>query len=454
MRCATAIFISLAVLAQTLGAAPPPVRAVQTMDQAHQLLVQGATFPQRAAVLKLAGELREALLKALYLPQERYPTARPILLLLNPQQRPEIPPDVEVIEDPGGLKLQLRLAPLEGEVSPQVERSLLTALIVELSQRPLAPGGSNKLEPVLSPPRWLVDAVLYKHHHPDSRFFPVRLRPVLEAGKIPSPLLLLARPENDIAASSEEEISLARCLLWMLTNRSENRSGLRALLKTDFTQNPLQNIQKLFPFLGDTEASLYKEWTLAIAAYGTQDEIVSLDGPKTQLEIERLLQLDLTEAETGRHLRFPLEQFSDFLRFPGIRSVLATRQLEWILLQERGHFLYTAVIATYAAVCGELSRGKTEGIPLRLREATLERESVSARLSRIRDHMNWYQAVAAPRQNSAKLREFYRILDQRPALSEKVIEALDKAELQLKEEGEREDITRILDDAQRRKIEK
>ncbi len=454
MRCATAIFLSLAVLAQSLGAAPPPVRAVQTMDQSHQLLVQGATFPQRAAVLKLAGELRESLLKALYLPLERYPTARPLLLLLNPQQRPEIPPEVEVIEDPGGLKLQLRLAPLEGEASPQVERAILTALIIELSQRPSSPGGSDKLEPVLYPPRWLVDAVLHKHHHPDSRFSPVRLRPVLEGGRIPSPLLLLARPENDVAVSSEEEIALARCLLWMLTNRSENRSGLWALLKTDFTQDPLRSIQKLFPFLGNTEASLTKEWTLAIAAYGTQDEIVSLDGPKTQLEIERLLQFDLTETETGRHLSLPLEQFSDFLRFPGIRSILATRQLEWILLQERGHFLYGAVIATYAAVCGELARGKTEGIPLRLREATLERESVSARLSRIRDHMNWYQAVVAPRQNSAKLREFYRILDQQPALSEKVLLALDKAELQLKEEAERENITRILDDARLRRNEK
>ena len=432
------------------------MRAVQTKDQEHQLLVQGGVFPQRVAVLRLASELRDTVLKALFVPLERYPVSRPLLFLINPMQPPEIPASFEIIEDPGGLKIQLRLAALGEEVPPQLERTIVTALLTELAMRPSSPEErslNNRQNTVLVPPRWLVDALLYKYHHREVFFSPVRLRPVFEGNKIPDPQLLLARPENDIQASTDEEIELALCMLWMLSNRPESRSSMKSILKADFTQEPARRLQMLFPSLGNTDASLQKEWTLAIAAYGTQEEVVALDGSATQREIERLLQLELTEPNTGRHVMFPLEQFSDFVRLPGSHGALLSRQLEWIALRERCHFLYSAVAETYAVICGELAQGKTAGIARRLREATLERESVSARLSRIRDYMNWYQAVAAPRQNSAKLREFYRILDEKPAVSETVTKALDKMEAQLREDAEREDIVRVLDEIRRRKSE-
>lgn len=469
MRRAFFIFLCNCVMAQSGGAVPPPVRPVQTTDQARQLLVQGGTFSQRVAVLRLAGEIRETLLKALFLPLESYPVARPLLFILNPAQPAEVPASFQVIEDPGGIKIQVRLAaPSEEivsqlslaasaeEILPQLERTIMAALIAELTMRPTqrsGPGADEERDTVLSPPRWLMDALLHKHHHPDLHLSPVRLRPIFEGNRIPSPQLFLSRPENDIQASTEEEVDLARCLLWMLSNRPESRSGMSELLRIDFTRQSVQSLQKVFPSLGNTDAALQKEWTLAIAAYGTQDEIRTLDGPKTQIEIERLLQLDLTETSSGKHLTFPLEQFSDFLRMPGARVVLTTRQLEWIALQERGHFLYKAVIESYADICSELSRGRTAGIARRLREATLERESVSARLSRIRDYMNWYQAVAAPRQNSLKIREFYRILDEKPEVSEAVSRALDKAEVQLRENAEQEDILRVIEDVRRRRSE-
>lgn len=469
MRGAVFIFFCNCVLAHCWAATPFPARPVQTTDQARQLLVQGGTFSQRVAVLRMAGEIRETLLKGLFLPLESYPVARPLLFVLNPVHPAEVPASFQVMEDPGGVKLQVRLSPPSEqivsqlsvaspgeEILPQLERTILAALMTELSLRPskrLDARADPSHDVILSPPRWLMDALLHKHHHPEAHFFPARLRGIFETNRIPSPQLLLARPENDIRASTDEEVDLARCLLWMLSNRPESRSGLRDVLKTDFTRAPVQSLQKIFPSLGNTPAALQKEWTLAIAAYGTQDEIRALDGRKTQSEIERLLELDLAEIETGKHLTFPLEQFSDFLRMSGARGVLMARQLEWMALLERGHFLYSAVIETYANICGELARGKTAGIAKRLREATLERESVSARLSRIHDYVNWYQAVAAPRQNSLKIKEFYRILDEKPRVSEAVSRALDKAETQLREHGEQEDILRVIEDVRRRRRE-
>jgi hypothetical protein len=296
-----------------------------------------------------------------------------------------------------------------------------------------------------------MDALLYKHHNPDPLLAPVRLRPVFEAGKIPSPLLLLARPDADIVASSEEEVALARCLLWLLSSHSENHAALAELLKVDFTHQPLKKLLTLFPALGDSEADLLKNWTLAIAAYGTQEEILLLDGFQTQVEIERLLKLDLTESDTGRHVTYSLEQFSDFVRLPGVRTVLVRQQLEWIALQERCHFLFIPVIASYASICGELALGKTASIAGRLKAATLERESLAAKLTRIHDYMNWFQAVAAPRQSATRLREFYRILDEKPPVSPSVLQALDKAEAELKQKADTEDIQRLLEEIQLRK---
>jgi hypothetical protein len=391
--------------------------------------------------------------KTLFVPLESYPVARPLLFLLNTAHPSELPASFQVIEDPGGLKIQLRLAPLGEDVSPQVERTILAALLTELGMRSFLRADAradNVREEVPGPPRWLMDALLHKHHHPDPLLAPLKLRPIFEGDKIPALALLLARPENDIRISTDEEIDLSRCLLWMLSNRPESRSAMRELLKIDFTQNPLRSLQRVFPSFGSTDAALQKEWTLAIASYGTHDEILSIDGSKTQSEIESLLRLELTDLQAGRQLAFPLEQFSDFLRIPGARNALLTRQLEWIALQERAHFLYAAVIGSYANICGELAAGRTAGIARRLREATLERESVSARLSRVRDYMNWYEAVAAPRRNTAKLREFYRILDEKPRVSEAVTRALDKAEAALREQAEKEDIVRVIEEVRKR----
>jgi len=58
----------------------------------------------------------------------------------------------------------------------------------------------------------------------------------------------------------------------------------------------------------------------------------------------------------------------------------------------------------------------------------LERESIAARLSRIRDHLNWFEAVAAPRLWTQQLAEFYRVLDELPPLSERTKAELDRAQ--------------------------
>lgn len=435
----------------------------------------GGSFSQRVAVLRLAEELRETVLSVFAIPQESYPAARPLLFGLQPQKPKDTPPKIQVLEDPGGLKLHILLPPLEappsqdttfqspggikvkiGQPAPPrpsdapTERSILAALLTELALRPDPQNPATNPQPGLLPQRWLVDAIYHKHHHRDPVLSPIFLRPLLESGAIPSPLPFLIRPEQDPTPSSPEEIDLARCLLSLFLSQPEGRASLRQLLRTDCTTSPLYAVQKCFPSLGQTEAELQRQWTLAVATYGTQHEMIAFDGPRTNSEIEKLLQLDITELDSDQYYSFPMEQFADYLRLKGIRQVLLARQLEWIALREKGHFLYNEVIAAYASICNDLAQGKTQGVTARFRQATLERESVSARLSRIRDHMNWFEAVAAPHNESPRMKEFYRILDERPTASPRLKQALDRAEEQVRREESGADVLRALEESKNR----
>jgi hypothetical protein len=295
-----------------------------------------------------------------------------------------------------------------------------------------------------------VDVLFHEHHRPNPLLSPISLRELLESGSIPSPLPLLARPETDALPSSPVDTDLARCLLGFLLNRPDGKDGLDSLLHADLTEKTFSRLLVCFPTLPRSEAQLLREWTLQVAAAGTQAERVALDGPQTETEIRNLLLFDYTDPETSTHSVFSIEQFTEILRLPGYREVLLARQLEWESLGSRAHFLYAPVIGAYGAACSALAAGRTTGILRQLQLATLERESVAARLERIRDHLNWFEAVAAPRLPSARLTEFYRILDARPAVSEAVKQALDKAELDLRQREAQQDIERALEEVRSR----
>jgi hypothetical protein len=447
----TVLCLVFLFLASAVGEAQKPAAVARrelTSDQTRQLLISGGDQRQRMAVMRLLEGLRETTLRVLKQPLESYPTARPILCVLTAGRPKSEAPMLEIVEDPGGLKVQLKLAPLDESPTPQLERTLLSALLTELALRPTASALAPQSNPAI--PRWLVDALFHEHHRPNPLFSPIALREVLNSGRIPSPLRLLARPEEDAIPSSPVDTDLARCLLGFLLNRPDGRDGLFALLHTDLTDNTFAKLTTCFPTLPRSEAQLLKEWTVQVASAGTQAERIALDGPQTEEEIRNLLLFDYTAPETGVHSVFSLEQFTEILRLPGCRDVLLSRGLEWESLRSRAHFLYAPILSVYAAACNALATGRTDGIARQLQLATLERESVAARLERIREHLNRFEAVAAPQLPSARLAELYRFPDSQPPASETVKRALDKAEKEMNQKDLQQDVERALDEVRAR----
>lgn len=428
------------------AAKPAQIRTEQSFDRSRQLLVSGGSFKQRVELLRVLESLRDTTLKSLGQPLLSYPVARPILCVFRPSLAADTPPKLAIIEDPGGIKLQAEFPPFDGPPSAEMERFLLGAVLMELSVRPGPGVGAHPPGHTPTTPRWLVDAILHKHRNPDPLLAPIDLRALLDAGEVPSVRLVLTRPEEDPILSSQTEVDLARCLLGLLANRDDSREGFRRLLQADSLSQPIDILLKCFPSLPRTESGLLREWTLQVAAAGTQSERISLNGVQTEAQIQNLLQIDLTSPVSGEHHVFPLEQFEDFMRLPGSRDLLTARALEWGALRSRAHFLFAPVLTMYAEACASLAAGKTAGIAQRLKQGTLERESIAAKLSRIHDHLNWYEAVAAPRSVSPQLNEMYRILDARPQVSDAVRRALDQAEREVRQNEEQQDLQRALEE--------
>ena len=79
-----------------------------------------------------------------------------------------------------------------------------------------------------------------------------------------------------------------------------------------------------------------------------------------------------------------------------MKSVLQLRQAEFLSLGTKVHFLYSEVVALYVSLCGDLMQGRLAGLPSRFRQAKLERESIAARFSRVRDFMKVAPRVVKP----------------------------------------------------------
>jgi hypothetical protein len=117
----------------------------------------------------------------------------------------------------------------------------------------------------------------------------------------------------------------------------------------------------------------------------------------------------------------------------------------------KAHFLYSEVIGLYAALCGDLIKGQVAGLPVRFRQARLERESIAARLSRVRDFMNWYEATPGSSEGKVDLRKFYQILDEGEKGRAKISAALDALEASAQKMEEEADLARALDESKGRK---
>jgi len=125
-----------------------------------------------------AAELRTSVLAGLNQPSYRSPAARPVLLPKFSRSKTAVP-QLEVVEDPGGLKVQVNINPELDTKSILFERTVIHALLLELALRSRTHSSSDSTP---APPRWIVDALLHKFHYPNLFFAIDSLQPSFRLG--------------------------------------------------------------------------------------------------------------------------------------------------------------------------------------------------------------------------------------------------------------------------------
>ena len=405
-------------------------------------------FSRRNAVLRAAVELRDHVWSCLAQPRVSYPRARPIQIFLYPDKQPG-GVSAEIVEAPDGFVFRLLLAANEDLGDEVFQRAVVRIALQEIGMRP---GGDLGLHPErVRLPRWLTDGLLHAWRYPNALASLEELRPMVSNVELPSLESILLHVEEDGSSSSSLEMAIGRCMISMLSNRADTSSGFFDLLHADPFHSPYLTLSQCFPSLGKTEGEIQKEWTVQAASLATQRSRMTMTGEESEEALRRLVEIDVVNSVTLKRVCYPIESFDEYLRLPGIRSLLQARQVEFLTLGTKAHFLYSEVITLYAALCGELIKGHVAGLPPRFRQARLERESIAARLSRISDFMNWYEATPGSGEGRIDLRKFYQILDEGERGRAGISAALDALEASARKAEEEADLARVLDESKGRK---
>ena len=459
--CAAAEFVSGGTPDSTLETARKAGKAASTLDAYGQInvidsaaphkadaLKEIADFSMRTSVLRAAVEVRDHVLTCLSQSKVPYPRARPVQIFLYPD-RSSGNVGMETVDAPDGLVFRLMVSAREDVYGESFVRAVVKIVLWEIGMR--ADAGFDTVPERVRLPRWLVDGLMHAWIQPNALASLDELRLFFFKDGMPSLDSFLLRDEDAAGSSSDLELSMGRCLISMLSNRSDTARGFFDLLHGDPLTAPYLALSRCFPSLGGTEAEIQKAWALQMASSATQRSHITMTGEESEVAIQRLVEIDVISSSTLKRVCYPIESFDEYLRLPGMRSVLQLRQAEFLALGTKVHFLYSEVVALYALLCGDLMQGRLTGLPVRFRQARLERESIAARLSRVRDFMNWYEATPVAGNASVEFKEFYRLLDEGEKAKAPISAALDALESQSRKAEEEADLSRVLDESRGRK---
>ena len=405
-------------------------------------------FSRRTSVLRAAVEVRDHVLACLSQPKVSYPRARPVQIFLYPE-RPLGSVGTETVEAPDGFVFRLMVSAREDFDGEPFVRAVVKIVLCEMGMRAGSVLDSSPERVRL--PRWLVDGLMHAWMQPNALASLDELRVFFSKDAMPSLESVLLREEEAGGASSELELSIGRCLISMLSNRADTASGFFELLHCDPLTAPYAALSRCFPSLGSTESDVQKAWALQTASTATQRSRITMTGEESEAAIQRLVEIDVISSSTLKRVSCPIEDFDEYLRLPGMKSVLQLRQAEFLSLGTKVHFLYSEVVALYVSLCGDLMQGRLAGLPSRFRQAKLERESIAARFSRVRDFMNWYEAMPKPGGIPTEFKEFYRLLDEGEKARAPISAALDVLESRSRKAEDEADLGRVLDESRGRK---
>jgi hypothetical protein len=389
-----AIFLLPLINSSLLSA--PLERSVST---SRQFIIYGANAPVRGAVSDLAEQTKINLLGVL---QQRDQWKTPIIINLQfPQANlPEIPPAAFYFSQTGfGLKLQLDLT-IAADVNPlAIRRELLRAVILELiyrNQPDIAPGTRYA-----QPPDWLLEGLLAMAPGQDKAPLveaaatssgPTKIMPLekflrQKPGQLDSPGQLLYRA-----------YSLA--LIQLLVDDTNGRSQLGRYIESlsRASNDPLADLKAQFPALARDDID--RVWRASVARLGSAHSHQLLTFAETQRKLDDLLLVKTPDA-VGLPKTSRLEDFTHVKISPTQKVVLNGLSQELLLLAASANPIMRPIVTEYQKIAQRLAAGKRNGLAGRIAHLKTVRAKLSARMDKIDDYMNWFEATQSDTRSGA-----------------------------------------------------
>ncbi|MEI8235207.1 MAG: hypothetical protein WCH57_11055 [Verrucomicrobiota bacterium] len=394
---------ALALLAPVGGRAQEPIQ--RSVSQSRQFVIYCSDIRLRMAVAGYAETAKHGVLEALGLGDHwKFPI---VIDLRQPASTDTGRPisQVGLIQTDGGWKTEIDVLLREGELKQvRFPQLVIRAILLELAYRDRPPQVGAAYS---QPPAWLVEALAQAMQTratgaaPNAALF----RQLIATGRPPKIADFL---KSNVEVMDPTSLAIhgacAASLLDLLVGTPGGQAGLARMVHglPDSNGDAMALLLQYFPLLGGNEAALEKWWTLGLARTSALDSHQALTLPETDARLTPLLKITLvTDPQKKTTAEYALTDYKTFLKNPGAKAALLECFKGLSDLMPQAHPLLRPVLLEYQRIIGELARGKAHGADKALEAIAGYRELIVARMDKIDDYLNWYEATQMPEQSGA-----------------------------------------------------
>ena len=387
------VFASCATLSILLS---PAIGAAseRSLSTSRQFILYGTDVGLRGAIAHLAEETKTNLLTILRR-SDSWKTPIVVNLQFSQTNVPENPPAaIHVGQTGAGLTLQLDLTISSDFNSASVERELLRAILLEMiyRQQPELPPGTAYVDP----PDWLLDGIVAVSAGRDEKALVEALEPLLATDKI-APLadFLRQRPILLDAPSRLLFRAYSAAFVRWLIDEPAGRSHLGQYVDnlSRASNDPSADLKIHFSALNDD--SIEKTWRFRVAQFCDSQSYQLLTFAETQRRLDELLSIKVTDTNLRSNKTVRLDDLSERKISATDSKALGQLSASLMLLRVRAHPILRSVITEYAQVAALLAVRKNPKAGERLSRVRSVRTGIAARMNKIDDYMNWFEATQA-----------------------------------------------------------
>lgn len=395
-------------------AAEDPARTPDTVvSRSEQFRVTGEDGLIRGTVAMLAEQAKDELLR---LTEEKDAWNIPVAIRLHGRPGDPLPARsvamrLFVIE--GVMRLQIDIHLSRGIDRDGLQRAVTAALLYERALRH-DPGDV----PLLVPP-WLADglceATAWRLNQSDRRLYEA----LFKRGSVFRLDDLFGMDEAEFESMDGATRAAFRvssgALVMALLEQPQGRKGFRDFLNEAAAHQGEMPVllRRHFPGLNLSENSLAKWWKLQLAVMGGLNPLTDiLTILQTETQLAEVLHLHIRRPE-GIFIRRPLDAWPQLaaLAEPERQAGVRPAQDELVRLSYRCFPSYRPLLAEYQIILQSIAKNQTNGMAERLTSLEETRSIMTARATRARDYLDWFEITRA-RETSGAFDD-YQLLKER-----------------------------------------